>query len=63
MLVLNRRVGERILISENIEVEVLEIHATRVKLGFRGPPEVAIHREELYRRLLDEPDRLPAKTA
>ena len=51
MLVLNRKVGERIVIGENIEVVVLEVHPNRVKLGFKGPPEVPIHRQELYRRI------------
>ncbi len=54
MLVLNRRVGEKIVINENIEVVILEIHATRVKLGFSGPPEVAIHRKELHGRITAE---------
>lgn len=51
MLVLNRRVGEKIVIAGNIEVVVLEVHNNRVKLGFSGPPEVPFHREELHRRL------------
>ena len=51
MLVLNRRIGEKIVIADNIEVVVLEVHGNRVKLGFTGPPEVSFHREELHRRI------------
>ncbi len=51
MLVLSRRAGERISIGSEIEVVVLGIHKGRVKLGFSGPPEVAIHREEVRRRI------------
>jgi carbon storage regulator len=51
MLVLSRKAGERISIGPEIEVTVLGIHKGRVKLGFLGPPEVPIHREELQRRI------------
>ena len=47
MLVLSRKLNEGICIGETIEVRVLETHGDRVKLGFIGPPEVAIHREEV----------------
>ena len=49
MLVLSRKAGERISIGPEIEVTVLGIHKGGVKLGFLGPPEVPIHREELLR--------------
>jgi carbon storage regulator len=49
MLVLSRKAGERISIGREIEVTVLGIRKGRVKLGFLGPPEVRIHREELLR--------------
>ena len=51
MLVLSRKAGERISIGPEIQVTVLGIHKGRVKLGFLGPPEVPIHREELLRRI------------
>jgi carbon storage regulator len=51
MLVLSRKVNESIRIGQTIEVMVLETHGDRVKLGFIGPPDVAIHREEVYRRI------------
>jgi len=48
MLVLSRKQGQRVLIGQEIEVTVLEVRGSRVKLGFRGPAEVPIHREELH---------------
>ncbi len=51
MLVLSRKLNEKIRIGRNIEVQVLAMHGDRVKLGFIGPPDVVIHREEVYRRI------------
>ena len=47
MLVLSRKLGERIRIEPEIKITVLGIHKGRVKLGFVGPPEVLIRRDEL----------------
>lgn len=54
MLVLNRKKGERIVIGNSVFVTVLEVRGDRVKLGFEGPGEVPIHREELAFRLAAE---------
>jgi carbon storage regulator len=51
MLVLTRKNGERVRIGQHVQVTVLESHNGRVKLGFSGPPEVPIHREEIFRQL------------
>ncbi len=51
MLVLSRRNGQRVRIGQFIEVTVLESQNGRVKLGFSGPPEIPIHREEVLMRL------------
>jgi carbon storage regulator len=48
MLVLSRKRGERIRIGDSVEVTVLAITGSRVKLGFSGPPDVWIHRDEVY---------------
>ncbi len=53
MLVLSRKKNERVIIGENIEVTVIDIRGDRVKLGFVGPHDVPIHREEVYRRIED----------
>lgn len=51
MLVLSRKKDERIMIGDNVEVTVIEIRGDRVKLGFVGPQEIPIHREEVFHRL------------
>ncbi len=47
MLVLTRKSGESICISGALEVKVLAVHGSRVKLGFSGPPEIDIRRSEI----------------
>jgi carbon storage regulator len=56
MLVITRKVGERLIIGHDIEVTVLKIHGNRVKLGIRGPADVPIYREELHARIV-QPSR------
>jgi carbon storage regulator len=56
VLVLRRRVGEAIVIGEGIEIEVVEISRTRVKLGITAPRDVAVSRRETT--LLAEENRL-----
>ena len=48
MLVLSRKKGEGVVVGQNVRVTVLEVSGSRVKLGFSGPPEVPIHREEIF---------------
>lgn len=50
MLVLSRRPGEQIIIGQQIVVTVLDVRGRRVKLGFRGPGEVPIQREEIQQK-------------
>jgi carbon storage regulator len=50
MLILNRKIGERIIIAGSIVVSVLEINGRRVRLGIEAPSEVDIRREELEPR-------------
>ena len=54
MLVLSRKRGEAIVIGRDIEVTVLEVRGDRVKLGFKGPQEVPIHRAELSLKMAAE---------
>lgn len=54
MLVLSRKLGERLVIGPNIIVTVLEVRGNLVKLGCEAPPSVPIHREEVSRRLHDD---------
>jgi carbon storage regulator len=51
MLVLSRKQGERIMVGDCLEVTVVEIRGSKVRLGFRAPEHVAIHRQEIYERI------------
>ena len=54
MLVLSRNKGQQIVIGGSITVTVLEVRGDKVKLGFAGPAEVPIHRQEVFERLEQE---------
>jgi len=58
MLVLSRKCGQSVVVDDNVEVTVLEIRGGRVKLGFRGPAHVPIHREEVYQSVKEFRDAL-----
>lgn len=47
MLVLNRKIGERIVIGDAIVVTVVSVHGQQVRLGIEAPPDVAVWRQEL----------------
>ena len=52
MLVLSRKCGERIVIpDQNITLTVLEIRGDRIRLGITAPPDVPVHRQEVWERL------------
>jgi carbon storage regulator len=53
MLVLTRRIGERLRIGPDIEVVVLDIRGREVRVGVTAPADVPIHREEIYLRIQD----------
>lgn len=59
MLVLSRKEGERICIGEDIVLTVVSIRGDRVRLGFEGPREVPIHREEVMRAIQEFPQTNP----
>lgn len=54
MLYLTRKMGDSVVIDDNIEVTVVEIRGKSVKLGFTFPPEVTVLRRELYDRIQAE---------
>ncbi|HJU04491.1 MAG TPA: carbon storage regulator CsrA [Nitrospiraceae bacterium] len=57
MLVLTRKTGEGIAIGPHIRIVVVEIQGNQVRLGIEAPPEVAVHRDEVYARIVDENKR------
>lgn len=48
MLILTRKVGESVLIGDDISITVLSVRGNQVKLGVQAPKEVSVHREEIY---------------
>ena len=54
MLILTRRVGEAVMIGNEVTVTVLGVKGNQVRLGVNAPKDVAVHREEIYERIKRE---------
>ena len=54
MLILTRRVGETIMIGDDITLTVLGVKGSQVRIGFNAPKHVSVHREEIYERIRSE---------
>lgn len=54
MLILTRRVGETLMVGDNVTVTVLGVKGNQVRIGVNAPKDVAVHREEIYDRIRKE---------
>ncbi len=59
MLILTRRVGESLMVGDDITVTVLGVKGNQVRIGVNAPRDVAVHREEIYNRI--QSDDKPAE--
>jgi carbon storage regulator len=57
MLVVTRRVGERIMIGSDVSLTILAVQGNQVRIGIDAPRDVAVHREEIYLKIKAECDR------
>ncbi len=59
MLILTRRVGETLMIGDEVTITVLGVKGNQVRIGVNAPKDVAVHREEIYQRIQKEKDGEP----
>ncbi|MDD5036195.1 MAG: carbon storage regulator CsrA [Methylococcaceae bacterium] len=63
MLILTRRVGETLMIGDDVTVTVLGVKGNQVRIGVNAPKDVSVHREEIYERIKKEQQQNQANAA
>ncbi len=56
MLILTRRVGETLMVGDDVSITVLGVKGNQVRVGINAPKDVGVHREEIYQRIKGEQD-------
>ncbi len=54
MLILTRRIGEKIIIGDDVIITIVGLKGSQVRIGTEAPPEVPVYREEIYQKILKE---------
>ena len=54
MLILTRRIGENLMVGDDVTITVLGVKGNQVRIGVNAPKDVAVHREEIYQRIQKE---------
>lgn len=54
MLILTRRIGETLMVGDDVTVTVLGVKGNQVRLGVNAPRDIAVHREEIYQKIQNE---------
>ena len=57
MLILTRRVGEKLVIGENVTVTILGVKGCQIRIGIEAPLDIPVHREEIFQRILKEREK------
>ena len=56
MLILTRKIGEAVIIGDDITIRILEVQGNQIRLGIIAPREISVHREEIYQRIQSKKD-------